>query len=365
MKFNLPFQPPLAPMLAKALDDLPLAAGMIYEPKWDGFRCIVFRDGDNIELSSRGERPLTRYFPELLAALRVNLAQRCVIDGEIVIVGSKGLDFDALLQRIHPAESRVQRLAAETPASFVAFDVLALGDDDLRAKPFAERRSLLIDVLDHARPPIHLTPATTDPTMAGDWFERFEGAGLDGVVAKPASLTYQPDKRVMFKVKHQRTADCVVGGFRWHKESGVGSLLLGLYDGDGMLHHVGVATSFTSKLRLALADELSPLRENALDGHPWRDWAQAAGAESANDSGQRMPGASSRWNAKKDLSWEPLRPERVAEVAYDHLQRDRFRHATRLVRWRDDRTPDSCTYAQLEQPVPEELHRVFGTDGLS
>ena len=365
MKFNLPFQPPLAPMLAKALDDLPLAAGMIYEPKWDGFRCIVFRDGDNIELSSRGERPLTRYFPELLAALRVNLAQRCVIDGEIVIVGSKGLDFDALLQRIHPAESRVQRLAAETPASFVAFDVLALGDDDLRAKPFAERRSLLIDVLDHARPPIHLTPATTDPTMAGDWFERFEGAGLDGVVAKPASLTYQPDKRVMFKVKHQRTADCVVGGFRWHKDSGVGSLLLGLYDDDGVLHHVGVATSFTAKLRLALADELSPLRENALDGHPWRDWAQAAGAESANDSGQRMPGASSRWNAKKDLSWEPLRPERVAEVAYDHLQRDRFRHATRLVRWRDDRTPDSCTYAQLEQPVPEELHRVFGTDGLS
>ncbi|MGC1512221.1 MAG: ATP-dependent DNA ligase [Acidimicrobiales bacterium] len=365
MRFNLPLQPPLAPMLAKALDDLPLAAGMIYEPKWDGFRCVIFRDGDNIELSSRGERPLTRYFPELIEALAAGLPQRCVIDGEIVIVGRNGLDFDALLQRIHPAESRVQRLALETPASFVAFDILAIGDDDLRSTPFGERRSILIDALGQVKPPIHLTPATTDPATAADWFERFEGAGLDGVMAKPASLTYQADRRVMFKVKHQRTADCVVGGFRWHKDSGVGSLLLGLYDDDGVLHHVGVATSFTAKLRLALVDELSPLREDALDGHPWRDWAEATASESPNDSGQRMPGASSRWNAKKDLSWEPLRAERVAEVAYDHLQRDRFRHATRLVRWRDDRTPASCTYAQLEQPVPEELHRVFGTDGLS
>ncbi len=368
MTFNLPLQPPVGPMLAKALDCLPLASGMIYEPKWDGFRCIVFRDGENIELSSRGERPLTRYFPELLGALRTQLPPRCVIDGEIVITGPNGLDFDALLQRIHPAESRVQRLAVETPASFVAFDILALGDNDLRATPFAERRSLLVEALREAHSPIHLTPATTDPAVAGDWFERFEGAGLDGVMAKPASLTYQPDKRMMFKVKHQRTAECVVGGFREHREGGVGSLLLGLYDTEDILQHVGVATSFSAKFRHALLDELTPWRDHALDGHPWRDWAEspsreAQAAQSTDDPGQRMPGATSRWNAKKDLSWQPLRPERVVEVAYDHLQRNRFRHATRFVRWRDDRSADSCTYAQLEQPIPEELHMVFGADG--
>lgn len=356
-------------MLAKALDRLPLASGMIYEPKWDGFRCIVFRDEDDIELSSRGERPLTRYFPELLPALRAQLPRRCVIDGEIVIAGSNGLDFDALLQRIHPAESRVQRLAAETPASFVAFDVLALGDDDLRTTPFVERRSLLVEALRTAEPPIHLTPATTDPSVAADWFDRFEGAGLDGVMAKPASLTYQPDKRAMFKVKHQRTADCVVGGFREHKEGGVGSLLLGLYDTEGVLQHVGVATSFSAKFRQALVEELAPWQDRALEDHPWRDWAEGptreVPEESTDGPGQRMPGATSRWNAKKDLSWQPLRAERVVEVAYDHLQRNRFRHATRFVRWRDDRSADSCTYAQLEQPVPEELHMVFGADGHS
>ncbi len=359
MKFNLPVIPPIGPMLAKAVNELPLEPGMIYEPKWDGFRCIIFRDGDKIELSSRGERPLTRYFPELIEALLNDLPQRCVVDGEIVIVGSHGLNFDALLQRIHPADSRVRRLALETPASFVAFDLIALGDDDLRNTPFVERRTLLTNALSQAKPPIYLTPATTDPVIAADWFERFEGAGLDGVMAKSASLGYLPDKRLMFKVKHQRTADCVVGGFRWHKESGVGSLLLGLYDTDGVMHHVGVATSFTAKRRLELVEELAPWRDNALDNHPWADWAKAAQAEAMNHSGQRLPGATSRWNAKKDLSWEPIRAERVAEVAYDHLQGDRFRHATRLVCWRDDRSPDSCTYAQLEQPVPEELRQVF------
>lgn len=365
MKLNLPVQPPMGPMLAKALGELPLEPGMIYEPKWDGFRCIIFRDGDAIELTSRAERPLTRYFPELVEAFRINLPQRCVVDGEIVIVGTKGLDFDSLLQRIHPAESRVTRLAEETPASFVAFDLIALDDKDLRSTPFSERRKGLVDALEGIKPPVYLTPATTNPREAADWFERFEGAGLDGVMAKPGSLAYLPDKRVMFKVKHQRTADCVVGGFRWHKESGVGSLLLGLYDDAGVLHHVGVATSFSTKRRKELIDELAPLRTGALEGHPWRDWAEGEtsnpnSSELNEGEAQRRPGSNSRWNAKKDLSWEPLRCERVAEVSYDHLQGDRFRHATRLVRWRDDRTTDSCTYEQLEQPVPEELHRVFG-----
>ncbi|CAN5124177.1 ATP-dependent DNA ligase [soil metagenome] len=349
--------PPVAPMLAKLVRDLPRTPGLIYEPKWDGFRCIVFRDGDEVELGSRKERPLTRYFPELADPLRTNLAERCVVDGEIVIAGAGGLDFDALLQRIHPADSRVRLLAEQTPASFVAFDLLAVGDDDLRLRPVTERRSLLEEALGGAGPPIYLTPATTDPEVAGDWFARFEGAGLDGVIAKAPDLAYVADKRLMLKVKHERTADCVVAGFRVHKDGeGVGSLLLGLYDEAGTLHHVGVATSFNVKHRRALVDELAPLRGGALEDHPWKSWAEAeTGAK-----GQRMPGGASRWNAGKNTSWEPLRIERVAEVSYDNLQGDRFRHATHLVRWRPDRDPASCTYAQLDRPVPEVLAEVFG-----
>jgi len=359
---DLPVMPPVAPMLAKLVRDLPRGGGLVYEPKWDGFRCIAFRDGDEVELGSRKERPLTRYFPELAGPLRAALPERAVLDGEIVIAGRQGLDFDALLQRIHPADSRVQLLAEQTPASFVAFDLLAVGGDDLRARPFAERRARLESLLDGARPPVHLTPATTDPEVAADWFARFEGAGLDGVIAKAPDLAYVPDKRLMLKVKHQRTADCVVAGFRIHKDGeGVGSLLLGLYDGDATLHHVGVATSFNANRRRELLDELAPLREGALEGHPWREWAEAESA--ARRGGQRLPGGTSRWNAGKDASWEPLRIALVAEVAYDNLQGDRFRHATHLVRWRFDRDPASCTYAQLERPVPEELVHVFGAGG--
>jgi ATP-dependent DNA ligase len=353
----LPVTPPVSPMLAKSLRELPEAEGMVYEPKWDGFRCIVFRDGDDVELGSRNTKPLDRYFPELREALRANLPDRCVLDGEIVVAGDRGLDFDALQQRIHPAESRVRKLAAETPASFVAFDALADGDEDLRPLPFRARRARLERLLAGARPPIHLTPATTDVAVAAEWFDRFEGAGLDGVMAKPADLAYVEGKRLMFKIKHERTADCVVAGFRAHKSGdGVGSLLLGLYDGDGTLHHVGVATSFSAARRAELTAELAPYREGALEGHPWRDWAEAAAHE-----GGRMPGGPSRWSGGKDLSWQPLRIELVAEVSYDHLQGDRFRHATRLVRWRPDRDPAGCTYDQLDQPVAEELARVFGS----
>jgi ATP-dependent DNA ligase len=343
-------------MLAKLSRELPVGAEFVYEPKWDGFRCIVFRDGVDVELGSRNEKPLTRYFPELLIALRDNLPDRCVLDGEIVIPGDDGLQFDALLNRIHPAASRIELLAAQTPASFVAFDILAIGDENLMDVPFAERRARLEQALAGARPPVHLTPATSDPATARDWFERFEGAGLDGVIAKSVDLVYQPDKRSMLKVKHERTADCVVAGFRWHKDGdGVGSLLLGLYDDDGVLHHVGVATSFSVARRKELVGELEPLRANAVDGHPWQSWAEAQ-AEDA----QRKPGAGNRWNAGKDMSWEPLRIERVAEVGYDNLQGDRFRHATKLMRWRPDREPSSCTYAQLDRPVPEVLAEVFG-----
>ncbi len=359
---DLPVVPPVAPMLAKLVRELPTAAGMRYEPKWDGFRCIVFRDGDEVELASRNERPLTRYFPELPAPLRAALPERAVVDGEIVIAGAKGLDFDALLQRIHPAVSRINSLAEETPASFVAFDVLAVGDDDLRRRPFSERRAVLEEAVGAGPPPVHLTPLTTDVEVARDWFTRFEGAGLDGVIAKPVDLAYVEGKRVMLKVKHERTADCVVAGFRWHKDGdGVGSLLLGLYDDAGTLHHVGVATSFAAARRRALVDEVAPLREGALEGHPWRSWAEAESERSgAGEGGQRMPGGTSRWNAGKNAAWEPLRPERVAEVSYDNLQGDRFRHATHLVRWRPDRDPSSCTYAQLDRPVPEELARALG-----
>jgi ATP-dependent DNA ligase len=355
-------------MLAKLSRELPSGEGMLFEPKWDGFRCIVFRDGDEVELGSRKERPITRYFPELLDPIREQLPERCVLDGEVVIAGPDGrLDFDALLQRIHPAESRVRLLAQQTPALFVAFDVLAVGDEDLRPLPQGDRRKRLEELLGGARPPLFLTPVTTDRDVAAEWFAAFEGAGLDGVVAKPVHLPYREDERVMLKVKHERTADCVVAGFRWHKSARgpgggplvnplIGSLLLGLYDNAGHLHHVGVIGAFPMAQRKALVDTLAPYRENALEGHPWAEWA-AASAE----GGTRMPGGQSRWNAGRDLSWEPLRPELVVETRYDHLQGDRFRHAGQFVRFRDDREPASCTYAQLEEVAPAELARIFGT----
>jgi ATP-dependent DNA ligase len=352
-------------MLAKLATEIPSGDGWLYEPKWDGFRAIVFRDGDETYIQSRDLKPLDRYFPELPPALRVNLPDRCVVDGEIVIPGADGLDFESLLLRIHPAESRVRMLAAQTPASFVAWDLLALDDEDLRAQPQGERRAAIERALAGVAPPVHLTPATNDATVARDWFERFEGAGLDGVIAKPMTAPYQPGKRAMFKIKHARTADCVVAGFRWHKNGArthVGSLLLGLYDADGRLHHVGVTSSFSWPQRAALAAELQPLRTNALDGHPWREWAEWADQGSADASGTRMPGATSRWNRGKDLSWEPLRPERVAEVAYDHLQGDRFRHATTFVRWRTDKQPADCRYDQLEETPAFELQRIFGAE---
>jgi ATP-dependent DNA ligase len=358
---RLPFQPPLEPMLARLADAVPEGAGWLYEPKWDGFRAIVFRDGDDVLIQSRDLKPLDRYFPELPPALRASLPDRCVVDGEVVIAGDRGLDFDALLLRIHPAASRVRLLAASSPASFVAWDLLALDDEDLRAARQAERRRRLEDALGDAQPPVHLTPATSDAATARDWFRRFEGAGLDGVIAKPTEAPYQPGKRAMLKVKHARTADCVVAGFRWHKagEGLVGSLLLGLYDDAGTLHHVGVTASFTMARRRELAAELAPLREDARTGHPWSHWAEWADAEAA---GQRLPGATSRWNRGKDLSWEPLRSERVCEVAYDHLQGDRFRHATTFRRWRPDRTPGDCRYDQLEVTPPFELLRIFAPD---
>jgi len=352
--------PPVKPMLAKATKSMPPqsahAAGFLYEPKWDGFRCVVFRDGDEVELGSRNERPLTRYFPEVVAAVKESLPQRCVVDGEIVIATGTGLDFEALQQRIHPAASRINRLANETPASFVAFDLLALDDADLRGRALEERRALLEEAMAHATPPVHLTPVTSDEATANEWFSRFEGAGLDGVVAKPRDVTYREDQRVMLKVKHSRTADVVLAGFRWHKTGPiVGSLLLGLYDDDGTLHHVGVAASFTNARRKELVDELAPLRENALEGHPWRSWAEA------RDESGRMPGAVSRWNAKKDLSWEPLRPERVLEVTYEHMEGTRFRHTAHFLRWRPDKEPHQCTYEQLEVVAPYLLSEIFGS----
>jgi ATP-dependent DNA ligase len=357
---KLPVMPPVKPMLAKAvkgLDALP-DVDLVFEPKWDGFRCIVFRDGDEVVLGSRNERPLTRYFPELLEPMRDQLPDKVVVDGELVIATDDGLDFDALQQRIHPAESRVNRLAAETPASFVAFDMLALGNRDLRDVPLRERRRLLEQGLGDLESPLHLTRVTSDRSVAADWFVRFEGAGLDGLIAKPLDGTYLPDKRAQFKVKHQRTADCVVAGFRMHKSGdGVGSLLLGLFDEDENLNHVGVATSFTAARRKELFDEIDPLRTPSMDGHPWKEWYDAE-AHAASDG--RMPGAPSRWNAKKDLSWEPLKASRVIEVAYEHMQGNRFRHATRMLRWRDDKTPAECTYEQLETVAPYELASILG-----
>lgn len=357
---DLPFGPPLEPMLAKAADGIPPGDGWLFEPKWDGFRAIVFRDGDEVLIQSRDLKPLDRYFPELAGPLRAALPVRCVVDGEVVIARDGALAFEALLLRIHPAASRVRMLASEAPASFVAWDLLAIGDEDLRAVPQAERRTRLEAALAEATPPVHLTPATTDRALALDWFDRFEGAGLDGVVAKRLDARYQPGKRAMVKVKHQRTADCVVAGFRWHKNgpgTHVGSLLLGLYDDAGSLHHVGITSSFTWERRAALVAELEPLRERAMDEHPWREWA---GHGEADASGQRLPGATSRWNRGKDLSWEPLRVERVCEVAYDHLQGDRFRHATTFQRWRPDRAPADCRYDQLEVTPAFEIARIFG-----
>jgi ATP-dependent DNA ligase len=361
---QLPVMPPVRPMLAKAVHEVPVADGLRYEPKWDGFRCIVFRDGDEVELGSRNDKPLTRYFPELVEPLRRALPERCVVDGEIVVVTEQGLDFDVLQQRIHPAASRIAMLSETVPASFVAFDLLALGDRDLSAQPFDERRRLLEAAVAPVEQ-VHLTPVTDEVAVAQDWFTRFEGAGFDGVMAKAGDLPYRQDQRSMVKVKHQRTADCVVAGFRTHKDgAGVGSLLLGLYDRHGTLHHVGVASSFTAARRRELVDELEPYRAGALEAHPWRSWAEAA----AHDGSGRMPGAPSRWSGGKDLGWEPLRIELVAEVRYEHVQSGergtgeggRFRHSARLVRFRADRDPASCTYAQLEVAPPEELHAIFG-----
>jgi ATP-dependent DNA ligase len=351
--------PPIEPMLAKLAATLP-DGEFLYEPKWDGFRAIVFRGADEVFIQSRDLRPLDRYFPEMHAAFLEALPAGAVLDGELVIAGPRGLDFDALQLRLHPAASRVAKLAAETPAAFVAFDALAADGQDLRQLPQAERRRRLEQLLAGVRPPIHLTPITRDRPQADEWLARFEGAGLDGVIAKPESAVYQPGVRAMIKVKHSRTADCVVAGFRWHKTGKgelVGSLLLGLYDAERRLHHVGVTSSFTMAARRQLAEELAPLRERALDAHPWREWAEAG------ETGTRMPGGQSRWSAGKDLSWEPLRIERVCEVKYDHMQGDRFRHAAIFARWRPDKRPADCGYDQLEVTPAYELERVFGASG--
>jgi ATP-dependent DNA ligase len=348
-------------MLAKRVSSLPEEPGWIFEPKWDGFRVLVFRDGEELLLQSRDEKPLDRYFPELRAPLFAQLPARCVLDGELVIARDGALDFEALQSRIHPAASRIALLAKEIPVSVVFWDVLCEGDRDLRGRPFRERRRELEKLLAGAEPPLHVTPASEERGVAADWFRRFEGAGLDGVMAKPASGTYQPNQRVMLKVKHERECDCVVAGFRWHKrgEGAVGSLLLGLYDDGGSLHHVGVAASFTDAKRRELAQLLEPFREGALANHPWKGWA---GEGDSNAAGQRMPGGKSRWSRGKDLSWVALRPELVAEVAYDHMQGTRFRHVAHFRRWRTDKRPEDCTYAQLEVVPPHELSAIFEGD---
>ncbi|WP_266392384.1 ATP-dependent DNA ligase [Streptomyces canus] len=352
---DLPVMPPVKPMLAKSVAKIP--PDMHYEAKWDGFRAIVFRDGAEVELGSRTGKTLTRYFPELVEALRERLPERCVMDGEIVIAREGRLDFDALTERIHPAASRVRTLAERTPASFVAFDLLALQDESLLNVPLTDRRKLLTTALSGVTAPVHVAPATTDVDVARHWFEQYEGAGLDGVIAKPLTLRYLQDERAMFKIKHERTADVVVAGYRLHKSGPVvGSLLLGLHDGRGTLQHVGVSAAFPMKRRAELIDELEPLRMEDASGHPWAAWAEEAAHESA-----RLPGAPSRWSGKKDLSWVPLRPERVAEVAYDHMENGvRFRHTARFRRWRPDRTAESCTYAQLEEPVRYDLDEILG-----
>jgi ATP-dependent DNA ligase len=347
-------------MLAKRVGELPADGDWVFEPKWDGFRALVFRDGDEILIQSRDEKPLNRYFPELLDPLRSALPARCVLDGEIVIVRDGELDFDALQLRLHPAASRVNLLSRQTPSSFVFFDLLCRGDRDLRGEPFQTRRRELELLISSALPPIHLTPATADRSVASDWFRRFEGAGLDGVIAKSTLGTYEPNKRLMLKVKHERDCDCVVAGFRWHKKGDrtlVGSLLLGLFDDAGTLQHVGVCASFSTKKRQEVAELISPYRTDALASHPWKDWADHGNA--TNDPVKRIPGGQSRWSQGKDLSWEPLRPELVVEIAYDHMQGSRFRHTAQFRRWRTDKKPSNCTYAQLEVVPPQELQAIF------
>ena len=349
-------------MLAKRVDELPTEGKWIFEPKWDGFRALVFRDGDELEIQSRDEKALSRYFPEIVEALESQLPPRAVLDGEIVIARGSVLDFEALQLRLHPAASRVKTLAKQTPASIVFFDLLSGGERDLRNEPFESRRTMLEDILRNAAPPVYITPATQQRATALDWFRRFEGAGLDGVMAKPASGNYEPDKRVMLKVKHERECDCVVAGFRWYKgaeNEAVGSLLLGLYDAAGMLQHVGVCASFTAQKRVELVEFLAPYREDALTHHPWRSWAEHASA--SVEAGQRMPGGQSRWSNGKDLSWEAVRPELVVEVAYEHMQGARFRHMSQFRRWRFDKKPSDCTYAQLEVVPPQELMTIFAT----
>lgn len=358
----LPVTPPVKPMLAKAVNGIPDRDDLVFEPKWDGFRCIVFRDGDEVILGSRNERPLTRYFPEMLDPIRHGVPDRCVIDGELIVATDDHLDFDALQQRIHPAESRVTMLSEKTPAQFIAFDLLAVGDEDLREAPFADRRARLEAVLAGVEPPLHLTPTTTDHDVAAEWFRVFEGAGLDGLIAKPVAEPYVENKRTQFKVKHVRTADAAVAGFRWHKDGeGVGSLLLGLYD-DGNLHHVGVAASFTKAERGRLVGELEPLTEHALDDHPWRSWAEAEAHARADG---RMPGAPHRWSAQKDHSWVPLRVERVVEVKYGSTLNNRFREVTKVLRWRPDKDPTECGFDQLDEPEPVGLESVLAPQSNS
>jgi ATP-dependent DNA ligase len=354
--------PPVLPMLAKRVGELPTSGRWLFEPKWDGFRALVFRDGNEILIQSRDEKPLNRYFPELLESLQSQLPARCVLDGEIVIVKNAGLDFEALQLRLHPAASRVRLLSQEIPASIVFFDLLSEGKRDLRGEPFQNRRHELESVLSSAAPPLHLTPATYDSSVASDWFRRFEGAGLDGVMAKPVSGTYEPNKRVMLKVKHERDCDCVVAGFRWYKKGArteVGSLLLGLFDDSAALQHVGVCASFTQEKRRELLEHLTPYRKNALASHPWKHWAEQGLA--TGEAQHRMPGGQSRWSQGKDLSWEPLRPELVVEVAYEHMQGGRFRHMSHFRRWRTDKKPSDCSYAQLEVVPPQELSAIFAT----
>jgi ATP-dependent DNA ligase len=354
----LPVNPPVLPMLAKRVAEIPTGASWLFEPKWDGFRALIFRDGDEMLIQSRDGKPLNRYFPELLEVLQVQLPRRCVLDGEIVIAGERGLDFDALQLRIHPAASRVKLLSEETPASIVFFDLLCEGESDLRGVAFAERRKKMESLLASASPPVHITPITREGDVARDWFRRFEGAGLDGVMAKQSGGMYEPDKRVMLKVKHERDCDCVVAGFRWHKDSdetAVGSLLLGLYDDAGALQHVGVCASFKLEKRRELVSFLAPYRKNASVDHPWGSGETRDGK---NDE-QRMPGGQSRWSQGKDLSWVPLRPELVVEVAYEHMQGSRFRHMAQFRRWRVDKRPEDCTYAQLEVVAPQELQEIF------
>jgi ATP-dependent DNA ligase len=346
-------------MLAKRVGELPVDGAWVFEPKWDGFRALVFRDGNDILIQSRDEKPLNRYFPELIEPLRSQLPARCVLDGEVVIAKNGVLDFELLQLRIHPAASRVKLLSHEYPASIAFFDLLCEGDRDLRSEPFQNRRQELESLLSAAVPPVHLTPVTRELSVAADWFRRFEGAGFDGVMAKPVAGSYEPNKRVMLKVKHERECDCVVAGFRWHKKgdrTALGSLLLGLFDEDGALQHVGVCGSFTEAKRRELVEFLAPYRKDALAAHPWKEWAEAP---AANEAGHRIPGGQSRWSHGKDLSWEPLRPELVVQVAYDHMQGARFRHTAQFRRWRHDKKPGDCTYAQLEVVPPQELMTIF------